>query len=353
MQQSKRTTLPGWLVYALGGAFVLAMAAVLLFAWLTYQIIINRELNPLEGPGQAGPVLTAGGGGPAPVPTMITGRPTPTTAPTRVPWTGTDRVNILLMGIDRRPGEPFISRTDTMMLLSYDPVGNTASILSIPRDLYVNIPGYGRDRINTAFVYGALGNDPRSGAELAMQTIQYNLGVPVHHYIMVDFSAVVQGIDALGGIEVNVPAPINDLQYPDMNYGYDPLYIPAGLQQFDGEMALKYARTRHGSSDINRAERQQQIILAVRDKALALGLPQLIAQAPRFYDQLEQGVRTDLSLDELIKLAWAVGDIPAENIYNEVIGAEMVSSYQTPQGASVLILDNAKVAPLIQRLFYK
>ncbi|NKQ35216.1 MAG: LCP family protein [Chloroflexi bacterium] len=353
MQRSNRTSLPGWLVYALGGAFVFSMAAVLVFAWLTYQIIVNREVNPLGGPGQAQPVLTSGEGGPAPVPTMIVGRPTPTTAPTRVPWTGTDRVNILLMGIDRRPGEPFISRTDTLMLLSYDPVGNTASILSIPRDLYVNIPGYGRDRINTAFVYGSLGNNPRGGAELAMQTIQYNLGVPVHHYLMVDFSAVEQGVDALGGIEVNVPSPINDPQYPDMNYGYDPLYIPASLQQFDGKLALKYARTRHGNSDINRAERQQQVVLAVRDKALSLGLPQLIAQAPFFYNQLEQGIRTDLSLDELIKLAWAVGDIPAENIYNEVIGLDMVSSYQTPQGASVLILDNAKAAPLIQRLFYE
>ncbi len=355
MRSTNNTSLPGWLTFALSGAFVFSAAAVLVFAYLTFRVVLSRPLNPLERSAAevADVNLNLEQEGPPAVPTMQLGVPTPTLIPTNEPWEGTDRVNILLMGIDRRPGEAFISRTDSMILASIDPVNKTASMLSIPRDLYVVIPGYGRDRINTAFVYGAAGDNPLAGAAMAMQTVEYNLGVPVHHYIMVDFSAVTNGIDALGGIDVYVPTAINDPNYPDMNYGYDPLFIPAGLQHLDGTTALKYARTRHGDSDINRAQRQQQVILAARDKAVGLGVPSLIARAPTLYNQLERGIRTDLSLDQLIKLANIASQVPEENIHNEVIGFDLVSSYRTEQGAAVLILDNAKAAPLIRSLFYE
>jgi LCP family protein required for cell wall assembly len=256
------------------------------------------------------------------------------------------------MGIDRRPGEPFISRTDTMMLMSLDPINDTASILSIPRDLYVVIPGRGRDRINTAFVYGSAGNNPAGGAQLAMQTVEYNLGVPVHHYMLVDFSAVVGGIDAIGGIDLFVPYNIYDPNFPDMNYGYDPLYIQAGQQHFDGTTALKYARTRHQDNDFYRASRQQQVVLAVRDKVLGLGFTEMIRQAPRMYQQLEQGVKTDLSLEQMASLAKSAADIPNENIRNEVLDQTYVSGYRTPAGASVLVPINERITPLIQEMFY-
>ena len=353
--RSTNSTLPGWLTFALSVAFLFSAAAVLVFAYLTFRVVLSRPLNPLERSASevADVSLNLEQAGPPPVPTMQIGVPTPTLIPTNEPWTGEDRVNILLMGIDRRPGEAFISRTDSMILASIDPVNKTASMLSIPRDLYVVIPGYGRDRINTAFVYGAAGDNPVAGAAMAMQTVEYNLGVPVHHYIMVDFSAVTNGIDALGGIDVYVPTEINDPTYPDMNYGFDPLYIPAGLQHLDGATALKYARTRHGDSDINRAHRQQQVILAARDKALGLGVANMMTRAPSLYSQLERGIRTDLSLDQLIKLANVASQVPEDNIRNEVIGFDLVTSYRTEKGASVLILDNEKVAPLIQGLFYE
>jgi anionic cell wall polymer biosynthesis LytR-Cps2A-Psr (LCP) family protein len=119
----------------------------------------------------------------------------------------------------------------------------------------------------------------------------------------------------------------------------------------DGALALKYARTRHGDSDIHRAARQQQIVLAVRNKAMALGIADLLTRAPILYQQLESGVMTDLNIDQLIKLGRLGGDIPTENIRNEVLGFDYVSSYRTPEGASVLVLDNQAVAPLIQSLF--
>ncbi len=354
MKKSTQSLLPNWLSLALSIAFVFSSIAVIIFAYLTFDIIWNRPVNPVE----AAAVEVAGIGlqmeqeGPAPVPTLLAGQPTPTLIPTREGMEDSNRINILAMGIDRRPGEPFISRTDSIMVISVDPETDKISILSVPRDLYVVIPGRGRDRVNTAFVYGSTGNNPAGGAQLAMQTIEYNLGISIDHYLLVDFSAVINGVDALGGIDVYVPYDIYDPTFPDMNYGYDPLYIPAGQHHFDGTTALKYARTRHADNDFYRAERQQQVVLAARDKALSQGIGWLLTNAPNLYQQLEQGIRTDLTLDEMLRIATTVSKIPAENVRNEVIDSNYVTSYTTEQGASVLILNNEKAAVLIENLFY-
>lgn len=355
LQKTGQSVLPIWMSFTLSIAFALSGITVIVFAYLTAQVMWNRPLNPVEE--AAAEVADIGlqldQAGPAPAPTLEAGAPVPTPIPTAEPWTGTDRVNILLMGIDRRPGEPFVSRTDTMMIISIDPSAQTAAILSIPRDLYVVIPGRGRDRINTAFVYGAVGNNPAGGAALTKQTVEYNLGIRINHYVLVDFSAVIKGVDALGGIDVNVPVTINDPRFPDMNYGYDPLFIPSGLQHFDGELALKYARTRHVDNDFGRAQRQQQVILALRQKALSLGVGDLLRQIPLLYQQLAQGVRTDLSLDQIMRLATTASEIPSENIRNEVLDFNYVTSHRTETGSQVLVLNNDKAAVLLRSLFYE
>lgn len=355
MYRTKQSILPGWLTYALSIAFVLSGVVVIIFAYLTFQVMLNRPLNPLERSAAevAGVDLSLNQDGPAAPPPLLAGEPTPTLIPTSEPWGGAERVNVLLMGIDRRPGESFISRTDSIMVASLDPANNSISILSIPRDLYVLIPGHGRDRINTAFVYGSAGNNPIGGAALAMQTVEYNLGIRLNHYVLIDFSAVINGINALGGIDVYVPYDLNDPKFPDMNNGFQPLFIPEGLNHFDGELALKYARTRHVDNDFGRAQRQQQVILAARDKALGLGLPSLISRSPVLYQQLEQGIRTDLSLDQIVRLATLAGDVPSENIRNDVLDFDYVESFRTETGAQVLILINDKAAPLIQDMFYE
>ena len=350
----KKLLLPKWLSTALIVVAVISAVNVITFGYLTVKTAFSQPLNPLtEAAEQVADVdLQLDQDAPPAVPTMVVGEPSPTLPPTSVPWQGSDRVNILLMGIDRRPGEPFISRTDSMIVISINPETEKVSMLSVPRDLYVMLPGRGRDRINTAYVYGSTGNNPAGGAALAMQTIEYNLGIPINHYVLVDFSAVTNGIDLLGGVDVNVPYTINDPTYPSMNYGYDPLYIPAGLQHFDGTTALKYARTRHQDTDFGRARRQQQLILAVRDKAVGLGIGSMLQQAPAFYQQLEQGIRTDLSLEQMIRLATTLSGIPAENIHTQVLDQRYVSAHVTEQGAQVLILNNAVVTPLIQQMFY-
>ncbi|HRO22809.1 MAG TPA: LCP family protein [Promineifilum sp.] len=275
----------------------------------------------------------------------------PAVQPTIGAWEGNDRVNILLVGIDRRPGEAFVSRTDSMMVISVDPEADSMSILSIPRDLYVQIPGYGQDRINTALVYGAREGDYLDGAALAMQTVSSNLGIPINHFVMVDFGAFVRIVDLLEGIDVQVPYDINDSLYPDMDYGYDPLFIPAGMQHFDGQMALKYARTRHADSDFNRAYRQQQVLFAARSKALSLGIGQMILRAPSLYREVEGGIRTDLNLEQLVRLAKTVSDIPSDNTQNRVLDQDYVTSFRTPGGASVLLLNSDVAMPMIQELF--
>jgi len=356
MLRRNRFALPNWLGLLLGLTILLTSCAVSVFIFFTADAVwgmMQQPFNPLESAavevaGTALPPLMQDGEIALVElpPSVATVTPPPTSIPVE-----DDRVTILLMGIDRRPGQAFISRTDTMMLASVNTQDNSVSLLSIPRDLYVVIPGHGRDRINTAFVYGSGGNNPAGGATLAMQTVEYNLGVPVDHYFMVDFNAFTKTIDALGGIDVVVPYDINDPTYPSMDYGFDPLYIPAGYQHFDGATALKYARTRHQDNDFYRAQRQQQIILAVRSKILGLGVAEMIRQGPALYARVTEGTRTDMSLEEMLQLANVLKDVTDEDLRNEVLDYDYVTSYTTEAGASVLVLINELAAPLIEEMF--
>jgi polyisoprenyl-teichoic acid--peptidoglycan teichoic acid transferase len=355
LTRNRRIILPFWLSLALAFVFVFSGIVVSAFAYMSLDAFMSRPLNPLAEAAEAvlnielDPLPQEGR---VDLPTTEPGVPTPTLIPTVEGISSGDRINVLIMGIDRRPGEAFVSRTDTMMLMSIDPEERTASILSIPRDLYVVLPGRGRDRINTAFVYGASGGEPANGALLAMQTVSYNLGVPVHHYLLVDFSAVIKGIDAIGGVTVQVPYNINDPTFPDMRYGYDPLFIPAGTHHFDGETALKYARTRHQDNDFYRARRQQQVVMAVRDRVLSMGFTDLVRQAPFLYQQVREGLRTDLSLDEILRLLTTAADIARDDVRLEVLDHNYVTSYRTEAGASVLVPINERIAPLIQEMFF-
>lgn len=357
-QKSKQPFLPTWLSLALAVTFVVTGIVVSVFIFLTAEAVVaaaSRPFNPLEEAAREVSATTLPPliqEGEIPVASAVPGEPTPTPIPVAADALNDERITILIMGIDRRPGEAFISRTDTMMLLSLNQQTGQASLLSIPRDLYVVIPGRGRDRINTAMVYGSAGNNPAGGATLAMQTIEYNLGVPVDHYFMVDFNTFIRAIDTIGGITVEVPYDINDPLYPDMNYGYDPLYIPAGTHHFDGQQALKYARTRHQDSDFYRAERQQQVLMAIRSQILGMGVENMLQQLPVLYQQFRDGVRTDLSLQQMLQLANLARTIETENIHRAVLDHNYVINHRTETGASVLILINDKAAPLIQELFY-
>lgn len=261
-------------------------------------------------------------------------------------WQGEERVTVLLLGTDTRPSEVgYRTRSDTIMLLMLDPVTKQASMLSIPRDLYVDLPGRGLNRINTAYVYG--------GGPLAVDTVEYNFGVRVNYYVVVDFKVFVTLVDEIGGIDVYVPKAISDPTYPDSYYGYDPFYISAGQHHMDGATALKYARTRHADNDYERARRQQAVIFAIREKVLSLDmLPTLVQRAPTLYGTLSDSIKTDMTLEEMISLALLAGEVPRENIRNGVIDSNYVTNYYTPEGSSVLIPNRSRIGGLLTDVFW-
>lgn len=269
------------------------------------------------------------------------------------PWDGESRFTILLMGLDRRPGQSGLAyRTDTMMLVSLDPETEQIGILSIPRDLYVPMGGYSQlQRVNSAMVLGELQQEG-SGSQLAMQTVQNNLGIRVNDYLVVDFNGFIQFVDLIGGIEIETTYTLSDPTYPNMNYGFDPFYLPAGEHVLDGETALKFARTRHGDSDFQRAQRQQQVLYAIRDRLLEPGvLARLIVQSPTLYEQYDQNISTGLTLDQMIQLMLFVKDIPEDNITTGVIDQRYISNYSTAQGASVLIPNRNRIGELMTEIF--
>jgi LCP family protein required for cell wall assembly len=257
------------------------------------------------------------------------------------------RTTVLIMGLDRRPEQGDVVRSDTMLLLTVSPSGPRAALLSIPRDLYVNIPGRGQDRINTAHFWGenaAAGNGPT----LAMQTVQQNFGVTVNHYVRIDFEGFRAIVDAAGGVDILVEQAIVDDAYPTEDYGTMRIEIPAGLQHMDGETALRYARTRHGSSDFDRARRQQQILTALARNLLR---PEGWLRIPAVYQAVSEHVESDLSTGDMLALAAVLYRVGPEEIERRTIEREMTQSWITPGGASVLLPRWELIQPLVQELF--
>lgn len=269
------------------------------------------------------------------------------------PWDGESRMTILLVGLDRRPNEKGLGfRTDTMMLMSLNPADNTVGVLSVPRDLYIDVPGfYGMHRINEPMVLGEL-RETGYGPRLLMESIQFNLNMPVDNYIIVDFKAFIGIVDAIGGIDVEIDYNISDSSYPSMNYGYEAFYLKAGRHTLDGTTALKFARTRHGDNDFRRAERQQLVLYAIRDKvSRADVLASMLTQAPLIWDSLSENVYSGMSLDQLVQIGLYLKDVPNTNIKRNVIDYKYAVPFTTAGGAQVLLPNDAKIATLMAEVF--
>ncbi|NLE43450.1 MAG: LCP family protein [Chloroflexi bacterium] len=260
-------------------------------------------------------------------------------------------VNVLLLGIDRRGETAGTNNTDTLMLVQIDPAARRVAVLSIPRDLYVGIPGHGTGRINSAYALGM--NNGGSGLVLARETVSDTLGLPVHHTMLVDFRAYVAIVDAIGGVDVEVPYDIYDPTYPDQGTGYDPFYISAGEHHLDGETALKYARTRATlSGDFGRTARQRQLVLAIRDRVLRLDMiPGLVTQSPQLWTQLRDSFETDLTLSEIVELGVAASHVPADQIVLAGIDQEHTRPHTTPGGAEVLLPNTERIRELMTEVF--
>jgi LCP family protein required for cell wall assembly len=263
-------------------------------------------------------------------------------------WAGTiPRTNVLILGLDRRPGQGSVVRSDTMILMTVYPAGPRIALLSVPRDLYVEIPGYGTNRINTAHFWGE--NELEgSGPVLAMQTVAQNFNVAVHHHVRVDFNGFRAIVDAVGGIDLVVERAIIDEGYPTEDYGTMRIEIPAGPQHMDGETALRYARTRHGSSDLDRASRQQQILTALARRLLE---PKVWLRLPAVIQVVMENVETDMTAQDLLLLAPTLLRVGSDGIEQHVIGREMTEPWTTPTGGAVLLPRWEAIHPLVQDLF--
>ena len=322
------------LLVGLAIAFLIAAS---LTAYLTFQTVRSlvsswnlQHLSPFA-------LIQPGDHPPQETPLDLFAPLQPATGPTPQPWDETSRVTILVLGLDYRDWEnnQGAPRTDTMMLLTLDPLSNTAGMLSIPRDLWVNIPGFQPNKINTAYRFGEIYRLPEGGPGLAIKTVEQLLGIPIHFYAQVDFFAFERFIDELGGIEVEVP---EELKVDPIGPG-NTVVLEPGRQTLDGAVALAYARARNTEgSDFDRAQRQQQVVLAIRDRVLSLDmLPTLISKAPLLYQELAAGVQTNLSLDQAIKLALMASQIPEGNIHRAQIGVNQVAFGTSPDGQDILI----------------
>ena len=266
-----------------------------------------------------------------------TAQPIDAPAPTPPPWDGGSRVTMLMMGLDYRDwaageGPP---RTDTMILFTVDPVNRTAGVLNIPRDLWVNIPGFEYGRINTAYQLGEAYKLPGGGPALAADTVEELLGVPIDYYAQVDFSAFVRFIDEIGGVTVDVPERIKIDPLGDNNTKY----LKPGRQTLPGELALAYARARKTEGgDFDRAQRQQDVIMGIRERILEYEmLPVLFSKAPVLYEELKGGIKTNMDFDLALRLAWLVSQIPEENIRQGAIGAEQINFATNPDGSQQVL----------------
>jgi LCP family protein required for cell wall assembly len=219
------------------------------------------------------------------------------------------------------------------MLASIDPETKSAALVSIPRDLWVDIPGCtaregcsgGQQRINVAHAVG--------GPDMARKTVTADFGVPIQYYARVDFRGFEQLVDAAGGVVVDVDWPVKDDEYPTEDYGFQRIYFGPGPQLLDGRTALQYARSRHGMNDFARAGRQQKVLVGLRNRALQLNM---LSHAPELVGIVQNSLSTDLSGVQMLALAKLVSQIDRDRITNVVLDTNYATPFKGYDGADLL-----------------
>jgi LCP family protein required for cell wall assembly len=328
---------PNWLLISLGVVFLIAASTTAVLTFIAVRdFVVSRGIKGVQGVSASSEEGTSPDTSGIP-PEVADNVPLqPQEGPTPEPWDGTSRVNILVMGLDYRDWQDGndASRTDTMILVSIDPGSRSVGILSIPRDLWVNIPGFDPNKINMAYRLGELYDAPGGGPGLAMRTVEQFLGMQINYYAQIDFGAFERFIDEIGGVKVDVP---EEIQVDPLGDGNTKLLKP-GVQVLPGDLALAYARARNTiGSDFDRAERQQQVILGIRNRVLSQDtLLSLIRRSPILYQEISSGVRTNLTLSQAIQLAWLAPQIPEESIKRGVIGPNQVDFATSFDGQDIL-----------------
>jgi LCP family protein required for cell wall assembly len=268
--------------------------------------------------------------------------PTPTPTETPLPFTPTawyfdldlpdDQETFLVLGSDERPGGGY--RTDVILLVIVNPSEGTASVVSFPRDLYVFIPYYGMNRINTAMYMG--------GFSGLADTFEYNFGIRPHHYVMTNFNSFMDIIDTLDGIDVHVRKELVDTCKLPIAYG-DYCIIQTGVQPMNGETALWYVRSRKSTNDFDRNRRQQEVLLALFNRFLTIdGL----SRAPDLFEIMRDNVETDLNLDDVLPAPRLAKD---GHIRFYSVGQSEVWNYVAEGGAMVLLPNQEAIYSILQQ----
>lgn len=249
------------------------------------------------------------------------------------------RVNIMILGVGD-PGHAGETLADTNMVLSIDTKNNKAAFISVPRDTRVYIPGKGYSKMNYAHASGEA-EDPPKGIEVAQSTIEETLGIPIQYYVRANFSGLKQAVDAVGGIDIDVKEPLSDPEYPcetneNKSCGFK---LPAGPTRMDGSLALKYARCRKGTcgDDFGRGLRQQEVLNAIREKALSSGTLADPKKLNALIDAFANNVKTNMSLSEMQRAYEISKKIPKENIYNVVFSLKPNGFLKTDPASSDLL----------------
>jgi len=255
--------------------------------------------------------------------------------------------NYLLVGLDRRPSGGGAGLSDTILVAVFDEPSDALGLVSIPRDLWVEIPGHGEDRINTVMnVARRSGEDPLA---LLGRVVENTLGLPIGHSVAIDLDVFERSVDALGGITVDVPCPIVDrFLDPRDPTGYRKLDLAAGAARLDGLTAAMYARSRHGRSDFSRARRQQAILVGMRRE---LSKSRSLLHLAKLFDSFEDSLETDLSRAEVLGLARRLLAVSPSHLHGVVLGAEQVSAMQATGGRAVLRPRPGAINDALGRLF--
>lgn len=337
MNRLGKGLLIGFLVLAFASAFAaFSLMRTFIISTTSFQLPGLAVSDSGQGGGDTGGDTSAPDAGPA-----------QQIGPDLEPWDGASRVTILVMGLDYRDwqaadGPP---RTDSMILLTVDPVTLEAGMLSIPRDLWVEVPGFGHQKINSAYQLGEAHRLPGGGAGLAVDTVEDFLGITINYYALINFNSFVEFVDHIGGVKINLEEDTK-IQLTGSDQWTT---LQTGVQTLNGDFALAFARTRKSADgDFDRARRQQQLIVAFRDQLLRPDVQRIIfTDGLALYQELSSGVETNMGFQEMLRLGLLALDIDTATIQQGVISFEsdMVVPDKSPDGLDILkpITENIRI----------
>jgi len=254
-------------------------------------------------------------------------------------------LNFLLLGTDKRHAKDKLWRTDSIMVVALDRTNKRIAAVSIPRDTQVDVPNFGKRRINTVDYLGEVNKYPGGGPALLGRTLEENFGIPIHRWVRMDPAGFVHIVDALGGVDIHLDCPLHELvpSASDLEK-LESFDLPAGDHHLDGATAERFIRFRYVSGDWGRARRQQQLLVALRQRALQLNI---LPKLPELWRAWRDTFTTDITLKEVLELAPLALQIRADDLHGIVIGPNLTK----PGRHSLLVPQYDKIEKALDRIF--